>query len=341
MIWGDVGKSRQHPDGIYSSVAKPVPTSCYEPRDSEYKADWHDNRSGYDGGWHDCRAANRDGWADSAGYADGWHDWWADPGRDGWADSSAGYVGGWHDGWAARHDGRAANRDGWADSDGYAGGWHDGWDDAERDGWADNESSAAYVGGWHAGWAGGDDGADEGYGEAGYDDGLHDDWAGGDDEADIGYGEADAAHETNTRLPRQPLRSPTRKQYEQQNKKPPTKNKCGKFQIASQNKQKARTQPVKAILKPVAKRRPASGREQNEKKVGTAMLHSLADEHWEDVYAELSHGWIDDGGNEPPDEDKTAEPKVKRARGVKHRAGRKIQYVRFMRLLEDIQTQDI
>jgi hypothetical protein len=117
---------------------------------------------------------------------------------------------------------------------------------------------------------------------------------------------------------------------------------CGKFQTASQNKRKANTEPTKARLQPVAKRRPTSGREQSEKQISPDMLRSLAEEHWDDVYSELTHGWTDDGGNEPPtDHTKDHPAPIKRERGTKHRAGRKIQFSRFMRLLGDIQSQEV
>jgi hypothetical protein len=304
-----VGKSRQ--SGVYAHDATPKPTRC---NDGTW-AGWHNTSNEYDDSWagdndYDGWAANNDWNVSWAGNND--YDWWAGNEKD-WSGGEAGnddHAGGW-----------ATNSD-W--NGGEAG-------NNEYDEWAGNDTDWSvgeagnndYGGGWAANndWIEGEAGNDD------YDGGgwaTNNDWSGG-DAGRYGYG--------GKKRPIQPAGPPPAWMY--------PGHKSHKVRLAPSAKHRSDRRPE-----------PKSMPSKYDKDTLKSLKSGVHD-FWEDIYSEMSAEWVSDGGNEPPeggdaadDDDDTGNnddgdgeafiPKVKRARGTKHRAGKKIQLKRFQALLDQI-----
>ena len=245
------------------------------------------------------------------------------------------------------------------------------WPDYDRHHGYNTESSTSASSSWaHRGWhdevdnnwkhdEGGDEGGDEGSWDAGWN--SHDV---ADDEYDESWGmwsghndkEVEttntkthwAHHITHLDKPKrlQPHAPPALKHYQQQGIQAPKRNRDGK-------------------LAPTAKKRPkkSGAVETINDDMDETFLNTIHG-HWGDIYEELTHEWTgnggcsgkqpdddgnnddgnnddgnnDDGNNDDGHDEVSAQPRKKRARGTKIRAGRKIQFERFVQMLRTIQA---
>lgn len=317
-----VGESRH--SGIYAHLSSPKPTSCW----------------GDDGTWagqhNKCNDYGGDGWAGygSGGSWTGYNDYGGS--ERSWADNN--------EAWARQYN-RCNDYDGggwagygsWAGYKDYGGSEHGqavSWAGNNDDGaWAGQHNrSNDYGGGDVAGydsWASYDGGSEHGYAGS---------WA--DNNYDVAWGPVPPADPPPQELLQQAKRQKTRLA--------PT----AKAHVRAKQAARKPTLKARPTTKPQAE---AEGEANKFNKDALLSLQKGAAEYWEDLYTEFSTEWTAHGGNEPPceaaasdeqheatsaasDEQPGTKPAaaIKRARGTKHRAGKKIQFQRFQQLLSEV-----
>jgi hypothetical protein len=333
-----VGKSRH--SGIYAQSATPKPTSCLE--DDGTWAAQHNKCDDYGG----------DGWAGYE-YDGSW------TGYNEYGGSERSWAGNNDGAWAAQHN-RCNDYDGggWAGYGSWAG--YNDYDGSEHGGdrsWADNNDYGAGAGqhNWGNDYGGGDvAGYDSWAGYKEYGGGEHG-YAGS--WADNNYDVAGAGkHNKRKKWPMQPAYPPPQELVPQAKRQKTRLAPTAKAHVRANQAARKPSPKARPVTKPKAEAKTEAS--QFNKDALLALKRGVSD-YWEDLYGEFSSEWISQGGNEPPGEaaasddqheatstasddqqeatSSTAKPvTIKRARGTKHRAGKKIQFKRFTQLLEEV-----